>query len=108
MSISLDRKIENLEKKIKDYESEGESGLDYSKYLNVPLIIGAATPLLLAGILALAKPKFVMRKENDKDVLDYKKLIQWTLVVSIIVWIGLYFYSYSQGSFKSLGSCPCE
>lgn len=108
MSISLDRKIENLEKKIKEAEIGDEIGLDYTKYLNAPIIIGAATPLVLAGILAAVKPKFILKKDDDKDILDYKKLIQWTLIVSIIVWIGLYFYSYNQGSFRSLGACSCE
>ena len=104
---SVDSKIASLEKRLSEATLEDEKSFNYSKYLSTPLIIGACTPLVLIGILAAIKPKFVLKKEDDKEILDYKKLIQWALIVSILVWIGLYCYSYSKGSVKSLGACSC-
>lgn len=99
MSVTFEEKLDALTLEV-DKATAAEGGK--SKCFSIPLIAGIATPFILAGVLWTAKPGFVTKKINDKPVVDFKKLLQWTIVMSIIIWLALYLYTYCQDSGTSL------
>ncbi len=54
------------------------------------------SPLLILILLYLVKPSFVMRKDLDGFRMDYTRLFRWTLVLTILAWIGLWMYCRRQ------------
>ena len=99
MSVSFEEKLDKLSEEVEIASKElGES----SSCFSIPLIAGIATPFILALALWGAKPKFVTKKSGDKTLIDTKKLLQWTIIMSLVIWIGLYLYTYCQDSGTSL------
>jgi hypothetical protein len=54
--------------------------------------------------LYFAKPKWVRSKEKGKYVISGQKLLMWTIVITIIAWVGLYLVNYC-GAFEKLSAC---
>ena len=99
MGSSFEDKIDILSTQV---EKASENLGAESSCFTIPLVAGIATPFVLALVLWGAKPKFVTKKIGDKTALDVKKLLQWTIIMSLIIWIGLYLYTYCQESGTSL------
>ena len=99
MGSSFDEKIADLEKEVDKFSKE--TGVS-TTCGNATLIVGGVTPFAIAILFYVVKPRFVLKKEGEKSVIDAKKVAQWTLLLSLIVWVGLYLYSYYGGSMGSL------
>lgn len=69
------------------------------------LIAAAVFPLIIFGILFFWQPSIVQRKEGSKNVRDNKKVFYWTLGLTVLVWAGMYGYSYWAGHRVSM-LCP--
>ena len=69
---------------------------------NAVLITGAAVPIVVGVVFCLIKPKFIMKKEGETTSINMKKLLQWTLIITLILWVALYIYSYYKTSIMCL------
>lgn len=67
------------------------------KCLPTLMIVGVAAPFLILVILFFLQPSFVQRKEGKKFVRDGKKTFFWTIALTLVLWVGLYLYSYCVG-----------
>lgn len=61
------------------------------------MIAGIAAPFLLLILLFFLQPSFVQRQEGDKYVRDGRKIFYWTVAITVILWLGMYLYSYCNG-----------
>lgn len=95
MATTFEEKIDRLSNLVEAKTSEVETK---ASCFSIPLAIGVATPFALAVVLWLIKPRFVTKKVQDKPVIDSKKLLQWTIIMTLIIWIALYLYTYCQES----------
>lgn len=83
----LQRKLDSATKSVKESES----------CFPMLMIVGIVTPFILLLLLFFLQPSFVQKKESNKYVRDGKKIFYWSLGLTIIVWLGLYLYSYCIG-----------
>ena len=71
----------------------------YNREKRIPImvIIGSIVPVVIFITLFFWKPKFV--REYDSDLEEYteerdtKKIFSYTLIISLVVWVGLYVFS---------------
>lgn len=61
------------------------------------VVAGAVFPLILAAVLFFWQPPIVQVKENGKMVRSNKKLFYWTLGITLVVWAGMYGYTWWSG-----------
>ena len=69
------------------------------------IIVGVATPIIWFIVLYMLQPGFVQVKEGDKYVRSNRRVVNWTLILTILVWISLYLYTFCNG-YK--GSAICK
>lgn len=108
---NVDQSLEELTKKVRKHiykEPEPESVENVnaekpptllSKLLQPPTIFFIAIPIASLIILALWQPEVVMKtdpEDKKKKYLHFKRLIFWTVVLSIMAGIGVYYFFYNQ------------
>ena len=71
--------------------------LGSEKCLPTMAIAAAAAPLLLFLIIFFLSPSFVQRKEGSKYIRCLKKVFMWTIILTLMVWAGMYLFTYCQG-----------
>lgn len=69
------------------------------------MIAGIAAPFLLLILLFFLQPSFVQRQEGDKYVRDGRKVFYWSIAMTLILWLGMYLYTYCSGA--QLASMMC-
>lgn len=102
-NISFKQKVDELQEQL-NKASKSVSSKD--KCIPGTFIIGAIAPIIIGTTLYFTQPSFVQKKEGTKYVKNNSKVICWTMVVTILIWISLYLFSYFKGS-ENLGQyCP--
>ena len=101
MENNLDRELDELEKSISEAEATvvktGNMAGDDKKFkLNLNgnmymYIIGAITPLIVAGALYFIQPGWVKKKEKGKMVISWPTILKYTALVTVLVWVGFIF-----------------
>lgn len=62
------------------------------------LIISGVLPVFVFLILFFLSPGFVQTEDDEGQyVRSTKKVFYWTLIFSVLLWIGLYLYSWCKG-----------
>lgn len=84
--MSVDYNIRKLQEEIDGYSSSQDS--------KKPLIIAIGTPIIIFLLLIIFKPSIVTKKSGNKYVRCGKKIFQWTLIFTVIIWILIYLYMY--------------
>lgn len=81
--------------KLQSLTEEGERKIK-TKETAIPMsvMIGAAVPFIILIILYVLQPKFVTKKEGDKQVRDGTKIFYWTLGLTIVIWGAMYGWVY--------------
>jgi hypothetical protein len=86
-----------IQKKVNDLEAE-ISRLIYTKNQNFINLNSKYTyyilPIIIFLILGIFKPSFILKQEK----ISVKKLLFYTLLFSLIVFVMLYFYTYKSNS----------
>jgi heme/copper-type cytochrome/quinol oxidase subunit 2 len=100
MSTTFDDKIEELKKQV-DSLSSSKKGPSFSCG-TTSLIVGGIVPFVVVGLFYIIKPKFLMKQETTPPTVNTKKLVQWALVITVMLWIALYIYSFYGDSLSSL------
>jgi hypothetical protein len=91
---SFKERVEGLEKKLQE-ATQGVSKQD--SCFPTLMVIGIAIPFVLLLLLFFLQPSFVQKKEGTKYVRDGKKVFYWSLGITLVMWVGLYLYSYCLG-----------
>ena len=101
--LSFKKQINDLEEEVKKVALEADETPSSGSYshANILLIVGASTPFVIAIILYMIRPKFIIVKDSDK--INHKKVVQISLLLSLFVWAGLYIFS--QYGSKICGAC---
>ena len=99
---TLSQKIQELQ----DITAEGERKIG-AKERCVPTmaIAGAVIPLLAFLFFFFLQPGVVQKKEGNKFVRDGKKVFYWTIGVTLVLWVGMYIFTYCRGYQKSSMFC---
>ena len=82
-----------FQEKVRELQSEVDE-LDKrlqinSKYSVIIFSTAVAVPFIVAFLLYMISPKFVMM--DDAHGINRKKMVKWAILFSIIIWVGLYF-----------------
>ncbi len=93
-------KSEDLDKKIAELEKEftPPSAKIYWYYC-LGGVLGV--PLLVFLVLFFARPFFVVTRKKEGLVRDRRKLVRWTLVVTLVAYAGAYLYACRRASASS-------
>ena len=85
----LDLKILELEQAVKNAEREliQEASMPRGTVNKVYMSVAVVIPLIIALILYLAKPKFVLKKNKQ---VAWAHLVKWTLIISLLGWALLF------------------
>lgn len=76
---------------------KAEELLGSEKCIPTISIAAAAAPVLIFLMLFFLSPSFVQRKEGTKYTRCLKRVFMWTVILSILVWTGMYLFSYCAG-----------
>lgn len=94
MSGDFAKKTEILERQL-----NGVRGGAAKKEKCIPtmLIAGVAAPFVVGLVLYFVQPSFVQKKEGGKYIRDKKKILMWTTIVTFVLWIAMYLFTYCSG-----------
>lgn len=100
---SLSSKIDQLTKMTKS-TSENIKGKE--KCFPTLLIVGIITPIIIWMLFYFIRPSFVQKKNTDGTYTrDNKKVLLWTFIISVVVWVCLYLWTYCKGYDKNAFTC---
>jgi hypothetical protein len=92
--MSFKERVAGLEKKLQEATKNVSS---QEGCFPTTMVIGIAIPFVLLLLLFFLQPSFVQKKEGAKYVRDGKRIFYWTIGITLVMWIGLYLYSYCLG-----------
>jgi len=90
----LQRKIDDLSGLLK---SRKEAISRKEKCIPTMLIAGVITPIVIWILLYFIQPRFVQSKEGAKYVRSNTKVFYWTLLITVIIWVGMYLWTWCKG-----------
>lgn len=63
-----------------------------------PLLVavGAVTPLLVWLVLYFIQPRFIQTRKDVGYVQDNWKLLKWTAIITILIWIVFYLFTFCK------------
>lgn len=93
--MSFKEKVDQLQKSIDD-SAKKVSAKEWC--FPTLMVAGIATPFLLLIILFFLQPSFVQRHDGEKYVRDGRKIFYWTIAMTLILWLGMYLYTYCVGA----------
>lgn len=95
MSEIFREKINQLQKEINKLEANlvACSGTTQCKIL---MIVAGITPIIIFLTLYLASPGFVTNIVKKKTVLSIWKVSMWTSIITLVIWLMLYGYTYTS------------
>ena len=67
--------------------------------------VGATVPFITMLVLYLTKPFFVKRYEGSRSLLDVKKFFWYSMLITIVVWGGVYIFNKYRGFDKLAMMC---
>lgn len=85
-------KIEKIQRALDEAKSKNPR----NKCVPMTTVISIAAPILIFIILYFLQPSFVQKLEDDEYSRSTPKVIGWTIFMSLIIWIGVYLYSYCK------------
>ena len=94
----LASQIEDLEKHL---EKERMSIVSKETCFPTMLILGVLAPIIIWVILFFIQPRFVQDKEGNRQVRSNTKVFYWTVIFTLLVWIGMYLWTWCKG-FKNV------
>jgi len=98
-NLSFEEKVEQLQQEL---DSVSKCINTQDKCLPITLIIAALTPVVVALALYFGKFGFVTKKEGNKVVRSASKIFQYTIILTVVVWIILFGVLYGFGGANSL------
>lgn len=93
-SSTFAEKVAELQEQI---SSVSEKATGKEKCVPTMLIAGIVAPILVWILLYFLQPSFVQKKEGTKYVRDSTKVFYWTVLITVIIWVAMYLFSYCQG-----------
>jgi hypothetical protein len=93
--MSLEEKAKALEQEIANLDKDVSSK---EKCVSILILIAIAVPLVVWLFLYWLKPWFVIREENKGRVINKGKMLMWIVLISAVLWVGLYIFYCSTGS----------
>lgn len=114
----IEQALASLQQKLNSIPNKSGTGMSYGLasntnltrqwYLQKPYIYYLLTPIIIGSFLFYTKPKAVRSNvmnvnrtalEQQRSLLgmaqiniDYQKLFKTTMILSIVVWLGIYYY----------------
>ena len=98
----FETKIRELQKSI----SKGKSKIARKeRCIPTMLIAGIAAPILAWLLLYFIQPRFVQEKEGAKSIRSNTKVFYWTVLFTVLIWVGMYLWTWCQGFDKIAMLC---
>lgn len=101
MSKTFEEKVDELSSEVKKLE---QSLGGNAKCAPKVLIVGALTPLVAWLGLYFLQPRFVQKKEGEKYERDSGKVLWWSVIITLIVWLVMYLYTMYGGKEGIVGT----
>lgn len=102
-------KSESFKKKVEDIQAQldkiGQKASSKEKCIPTMMIAGVIAPLLIFIVLFFLKPSFVQKKNGKRYERDNTKVFYWTVIVTAVVWLGMYMYTYCSNYQKGAMLC---
>jgi len=105
MSSKLEDRSDSLQKLMADTESDidsyekltSEKNKSLNKYFSKTVIAAILTPIIIYILLYFIQPSFVESEDDSGSVeKDNRKVILWTIGVSVVVWICIYLFKFCK------------
>ena len=94
-------RTEKLNKYIKELGSRVDAHknkiMKKEKCLPMMLIAGIIAPVIIWLALYFIQPNFVQTKEGDAHTRSNKKVFYWSALITVLIWVGMYLWSWCQG-----------
>lgn len=106
-SSSSEELLASKIKSLQQMSGEASKNIDKKeKCFPTLLAIGVIAPFVIWAAFHFIKPSFVQKQADDGSyVRDTKKVFTWTFIVSIVLWICLYLWTYCKGYDKAAFLC---
>ena len=75
----------------------GEKSPSVKSCIPVTMMVAIAVPFLLLILLYAIQPSFVQKKDGKKYVRSGGKVILWTIILTAVVWLGMYLFTFCKG-----------
>src|SRR5690348_15878779 len=85
---AFDQEIDQLSKQL---------GMEGPGCFPTMIIVAIAIPIVLWLLLYFVSPSFVQVKDGSSFVRSNKKVVMWTFGLSVVLWLGLWLFTYCQG-----------
>jgi hypothetical protein len=89
--------------KVKQLESElakAQTSCAASSSISGTIILAVAAPIVAFLALYIIKPSFVEEEDNGKTERSLKKVLMWTVAITLVAWGCIYGYSVYTGGVK--------
>lgn len=91
---TLQKRIDELSRLIRQKK---EAISRKERCLPTMLIAGVVAPIIVWLLLYFIQPRFVQTKEGSKYTRSNTKVFYWTILVTVIIWVGMYLWTWCQG-----------
>jgi hypothetical protein len=91
--MDFGEKVEQLQQELK----KAQTTLRSEKCISVTMIAAGVVPVLVFLVLFFLSPKFVQVRNGNEYTRSLKKVFTWTALMSILLWIGIYLFTYCNG-----------
>lgn len=92
----LRNSVQNIRNSINESRSP-PLGSSLRSCLSVTTVVGFFIPFILLLLLYLVQPSFVQKKEGNKYVRSGGKVALWTIILTAVVWLGMYLFTFCKG-----------
>lgn len=92
----------DFREKVKQLESElakAQTSCAASSFISGTIILAVTAPIVVFLALYIIKPSFVEEEDNGKTKRSIKKVLMWTVAITMAAWGCIYGYSvYTSGA----------
>ena len=94
MASSYKQKVSELQGMV---DAASKKTASKEKCFPMMMAAGVAAPIIVWGTMFFLQPSFVQKKEGGKSVRDNKKVFYWTALITVILWVAMYLFTYCRG-----------
>ena len=82
----------------KSIEGVKKSASSKEKCFPTMIVLGVLAPILVWILLYFLQPSFVQKREGDEYTRNSTKVFYWTVLITLIIWVALYLFSFCSGN----------
>lgn len=104
MSDNFDEKLSALRSSINNIDRmiDGRNTPVPQSCVSIMTIVAIIVPIIILLMLFFIQPSFVQKKDGRKYVRSGWKTTLWTIILTAVVWLGMYLFTFCKGYAKNM------